>query len=110
MVLGPDAFFIIGTTDSSPNSADAIILPYPFDNKHYDFDDPTAPILERFHHEDLTLILPPEVKVQEIKWLSVWCRAFRANFGDLIWPSTLKLQSTTARHKTNANYRNLVFD
>ena len=28
--------------------------------------------------------MPAKIKVSDIKWLSVWCRSFEVNFGDLI--------------------------
>ena len=29
------------------------------------------------------LTLPPEYEVSDLKWLSVWCRRFSVNFGDI---------------------------
>ncbi len=43
--------------------------------------------------EDITLTLPPGTKVSDLKWISVWCRAFQVNFGDLIFPAGFKLEA-----------------
>merc|ERR1712202_84381 len=37
-------------------------------------------------NEDIRLTLPPHGKVKDLRWLSVWCRAFNANFGELMFP------------------------
>ena len=43
---GPDAFFWAGTKGKRPSSV-GILLAHPFRGKFYDYDDQTAPILER---------------------------------------------------------------
>ena len=65
---------------------DGTIIPYPYDGKHYNYHDPLAPVLGRFEGEDLLLHLPPGLTVEEIRWLSVWCRAFTVNFGEVVLP------------------------
>ena len=62
-------------------------MPYPFNGEFFDYESPDAPVLGSFNGEDILLHLPPELKVSQLKWLSVWCRAFTVNFGDLIFPS-----------------------
>lgn len=91
---GPDAFFWAGT--SGTPSTVGTILPYPFNGKFYDYEDQTAPILNgRFTGDkDIVLTLPADLKSTDIKWLSVWCRAFRVNFGDLIFPDGLELAAS----------------
>ena len=42
---GPDAFFWVGTQGKRPSEV-GILLAHPFRGKFYDYDDPTAPILE----------------------------------------------------------------
>lgn len=86
---GPDAFFWTGTS-GSPSSV-GTILPYPFKGKFYDYDDNSAPILTgRFSgDQEITLTLPSDLKSSDIKWLSVWCRAFHVNFGDMIFADDL---------------------
>ena len=34
----------------------------------------------------IVLTLPDGVKVNDLKWISVWCRRFAINFGDFIFP------------------------
>ena len=45
---GPDAFFVVGTTDEEPGKGDNTILPHPFDGKFYDYEDKSVPILGKF--------------------------------------------------------------
>ena len=88
---GPDAFFLVGTESKSPNP-NGIILPFPYQGKHYEYDDPNAPVLGRFEasrHENVLLHLPQNVRVSDLKWLSVWCRAYTVNFGEVIWPDNI---------------------
>ena len=42
---GPDAFFWVGTQGKRPSEV-GILLAHPFRGKFYDYDDPTAPILD----------------------------------------------------------------
>ena len=88
---GPDAFFWAGTQGLP--SGIGTILPYPFEGKFYEYEDQSAPILNgRFSGDkNIKLTLPDTLKATDIKWLSVWCRAFSANFGDLIFPDNLSL-------------------
>ena len=41
---GPDAFFVVGTTETT--GGDGTILPHPFAGKFYDYEDRSAPKLE----------------------------------------------------------------
>jgi len=89
---GPDAFFWAGTS-KAPSSV-GTILPYPFEGKFYEYEDKSAPILtKRFDGEEIVLTLPETLKATDIKWLSVWCRAFQVNFGDLTFPEDLSFES-----------------
>merc|ERR1712226_1111072 len=91
---GPDAFFWVGT-QGSPSSV-GTILPYPFEGKFYEYEDQSAPILsKRFNGEEIVLTLPDNLKATDIKWLSVWCRAFQVNFGDLNFPEDLSFEDNT---------------
>merc|ERR1719430_1136402 len=36
---------------------------------------------------NITLTLPPHITTSMVRWLSVWCKPFRANFGQIIFPS-----------------------
>ena len=88
---GPDAFFWVGTQGSPSGIGN--ILPYPFEGKFYEYEDQSAPILNgRFSGDkDIKLTLPDTLKATDIKWLSIWCRKYSVNFGDLIFPDTLSL-------------------
>lgn len=73
---GPDAFFWAG--DSARPSPEGFIIPYPED---YAGRDP--PILGRYKDADILLKLPAGKRLRDIKWLSVWCRRFTVNFGEI---------------------------
>ena len=82
---GPDAFFLAGTEAplSKATSKAGTILPYPFNDKFYDFNDPTAPILQRSFdgNMDITLTTPKSLNASDVVWLSVWCRKYQVDFG-----------------------------
>ena len=84
---GPDAFFWIGTAGAEPSET-GFILPYPYTGKFYHYADQDAPVLGQFIGQDVQLTLPAEIDVDQIKWISVWCRRFSVNFGDLIIKKT----------------------
>ena len=88
---GPDAFFLVGTR-GTPSRA-GTILPYPFNGTFYGYDDQSAPIIKGsfIGDKDITLTLPKYLKATNIKWLSVWCRRFNQNFGDVMFPENLSL-------------------
>jgi len=91
---GPDAFFWAGKS-GQPSSV-GTILPYPFEGKFYEYEDQNAPILERrFNGEEIVLTLPDDLKATDIKWLSVWCRRFRVNFGDMFFPEDLSFEDNS---------------
>ncbi|XP_041985293.1 protein Skeletor, isoforms B/C isoform X3 [Aricia agestis] len=79
---GPDAYFWVG--DSPQPSPEGILVPYPED---YVSRDP--PVLAAHTNSDILLRLPPGKRLRDIKWLSVWCRRFTVNFGDVFIPSGL---------------------
>ncbi|XP_070165249.1 protein Skeletor, isoforms B/C [Polyergus mexicanus] len=81
---GPDAYFWVGNT-SRPNP-DGYIVPYP------ESDSSTDPrVLEAYNHTDIILRLPGGKRIRDIKWLSVWCRRFTVDFGDVFIPLDLKV-------------------
>ncbi len=106
---GPDAFFWAGIgnacsrgrqpycqgvaflrplVDTPRPSHSGLLLAYPFSGHHFEYDSREAPVLGAFDGtEDVVLILPDAVSPGQLKWLSVWCRAFTVNFGDIIFHS-----------------------
>ena len=93
---GPDAFFILGdqTANPEPNLVDAIPLPYfnqasvPLQKRYY-VEDPEIPILSEFRGQDIQLRLPPGVRVADLQWLSLYCRNFNIDFGNVrFWKAT----------------------
>ena len=59
------------------------MLTYPFNGQFYDYNDSEIPNMNRFDQETVELVLPDNIEIENLKWLSVWCRAFHINFGDL---------------------------
>jgi len=85
---GPDAFFMIGThdADEKPNLDDGIPIPYSKDKlqiqKLYDIND-EIPKLTAFKNEQFKVTLPPGIHVSDLKWLSVYCRQYTKDFGNV---------------------------
>ena len=89
---GPDAFFIIGlqTASDTPNLNDAYVVPYgsgpggrPLSRNAYSINDNDIPVLPRFDQERVQLKLPPGVQVSDVQWLSLFCRDFNIDFGNV---------------------------
>jgi len=72
---GPDAFFWAGAT--AKPSSNAFIIP---DERG------TKEVLQPYNKKSITMTLPGKKTIKDIKWISVWCRAFSANFGDVFVP------------------------
>merc|ERR1712080_371237 len=88
---GPDAFFLAGTK-GRPSKSGEVVLPYPYEGKTFDYRDKDIPILGRFTGDkDIMLTLPPGKTVDQLKWISVWCRDFTVNFGHVTFPSNFSL-------------------
>ncbi|XP_053619492.1 protein Skeletor, isoforms B/C isoform X2 [Plodia interpunctella] len=79
---GPDAYFWVG--DTPQPSPEGTLVPYPED---YVTRDP--PILSAHSNSDILLRLPGGKRLKDIKWISVWCRRFTVNFGDVFIPQGL---------------------
>ncbi|KAF2366389.1 DM13 domain [Trinorchestia longiramus] len=75
----PDAFFYGGF--SGLPSDEGFIIP--------DENGSTQP-LGRYRNKDVTLTLPEGITLKDVKWISVWCRAFAIDFGHVIVPSGLQ--------------------
>ncbi|XP_025413670.1 protein Skeletor, isoforms B/C-like isoform X2 [Sipha flava] len=80
--IGPTAYFWAGK--SSRISPDGFTIPYPED---YPAMEP--PPLQTHNNSNIILRLPAGKRIKDIKWLSVWCRRFTVNFGEVFIPSTL---------------------
>ena len=54
-----------------------------------------APVLKEFegHEEPIVLTLPNNVKVKDLKWISVWDRTWSLSYGDMIWDDNELLQT-----------------
>ncbi|XP_021913275.1 protein Skeletor, isoforms B/C [Zootermopsis nevadensis] len=81
---GPDAYFWVGNTPRP--SPEGFIVPYP---ENYKGRDP--PVLGSFNNSDVLLRLPMGKRIRDIRWLSVWCRRFTVNFGDIFIPNNLEV-------------------
>merc|ERR1711892_76270 len=79
---GPDAFFWVGT-EGTPGPK-GTVLPHPFVGKFYDYRDLKVPVLKSSSSEDIVLTLPPSLRSEDIKWISVWCRKFAVDFGHVV--------------------------
>ena len=87
-MLGPDAFFWVGTegTPSSTNEDKTKILAQPDDSVNfYEYRDDAAPVLRAYNNEEVTLTLPPGMKAKDLRWFSVWCRLYRVDFGSIVF-------------------------
>ena len=45
---------------------------------------------QSYRKKDLVLTLPGGRTLRDLKWISVWCRAFDVNFGEVNLPDRLK--------------------
>jgi len=87
----PDAFFIVGTS-GNPGDESGTIIPFPDNGKAYTFHDQEAPrVTEAFENEDLLLKLPPNMKVRDVSWFSMYCRKYKHNFGEVRMSKDLDL-------------------
>ena len=83
----PDTFFWVGTQGTKPSS-NGILLPYQFQGEFFDSEDTNAPTLDKVFdgsQQAIELTLPNDLKVSDLKWISVWCREYEENFGDFIF-------------------------
>ena len=89
---GPDAFFLAGTSGKPSRANGDVVLPYPYEGKHFSYSDRNIPLLLRpFGGEDVVLTLPQGKTVDQLRWIAVWCRDYQINFGHVTFPSNLKL-------------------
>ncbi|XP_059352990.1 protein Skeletor, isoforms B/C-like isoform X2 [Daphnia carinata] len=74
----PDAYFWVGT-GTVPN-AQGIKVPNELGDTN---------VLRGYQGEDIEIQLPGDLTVHDIDWLSLWCIAFRENFGHVMIPKDL---------------------
>merc|ERR1712110_686091 len=81
----PDAFFWVGTEGTPETVTDFSTTKILADSKHsYEYTDTANNkhyILKRSDKKDITLTLPSPMTVDSLRWISVWCRQERQNFG-----------------------------
>ncbi|XP_064467650.1 protein Skeletor, isoforms B/C-like [Ornithodoros turicata] len=82
---GPDAYFWAGSSTRPDHTG--FIIP---DEKG------SMRPLGEYRNQMVVLHLPSGRSVKEMRWFSVWCRKFRANFADLIVPRNLVVPETTS--------------
>jgi hypothetical protein len=96
--LGPEAFFLVGTTGSP--GIEGTILSHPWDGRSYGYFDEDAPIIRNsFMEEDVVLHLPDSIRADEVAWVSVWCREFSVDFGSLLVPQGIDFSSLENRQQ-----------
>jgi len=86
---GPAAYFWVGTQGSPGHTVESTtaFLAYPFHGRHFQYSEYPGPSIPRTENMNITLTLPPHITTSMVRWLSVWCKPFRANFGQIIFPS-----------------------
>jgi len=78
----PDVFFYVGKS-GKPVDGD-VIIPYPATNSY-----PGEKLTAKTNAE-IVLPLPDGWKFDDLAWLSVWCREFSVNFGDIYFKQKSK--------------------
>jgi len=89
---GPDAFLLAGTEGEAPSEQGALVvllvaLVAQGTYAPLEYTDPSIPALPAISPEDATVFrLPAGVTVAQLRWVSVWCRAFAFDFGHVVLP------------------------
>ena len=55
-------------------------------------------------NEDVLLKLPHGMKMRDVRWLSIWCRRFTVNYGDVYLPHGIQIPRPEASVLENAQY------
>lgn len=106
---GPAAYFWVGT-DGSPGHTDestTAFLAYPFHGRHFRYHDYPGPSIPRLENMNITLTLPSHITTSMVRWLSVWCKPFRANFGQIIFPSVAVIEDLNSSADDNIDHQEL---
>ncbi|XP_076668171.1 protein Skeletor, isoforms B/C isoform X3 [Andrena cerasifolii] len=85
---GPDAYFWVGN-GSEPNTFG---IKVPNERKSL------AP-LRGYQGEDIEIVLPGNLTVYDIDWLSVWCVEYKHNFGHVLLPKDLDVPPALGQTK-----------
>ena len=51
----------------------------------------TGILSEKYTGEDITLTLPESMSWRSLRWLSMWCRQYREDFGHVMIPQNLNV-------------------
>ena len=100
-IPGPDTFLCVGTEGSPGNVAEEKTMILEPDGQSYQYRDQNAPVLGRFVNQRISLTLPSNMKVGDLKWISVWERRFSVDFGNLIFPDNLALPTSAKQVPTS---------
>ena len=76
---GPDAYFWVN--EGPRATRDGTIVPHPGGEL------PASPLEEFSGSNEVVLTLPNDMKTSQVGNLSVWCKRFSINFGDIVIPS-----------------------
>ena len=87
----PDVYFLAGSS-ASPRVDGAVLLPYPWRGDFPVLEDADSDVLGEFSDQTVLLRLPSELPVEKLRWVSVWCRLFGINFGDVILKSASSVE------------------
>ena len=80
----PDAF-LIGGVSGRPNEDPDVVPVFPFSGEHYQFSDRRIKAWGHFDGKRTMLFtLPKHVSVDDLSWLSIWCRDYSVNFGQAL--------------------------
>ena len=55
------------------------------------------PSLKKTRNENVLLTLPEDLKVSDIRWLSIWCMRFTVNYAHVIIPADLESPKKVVR-------------
>ena len=48
-------------------------------------------VISSYTNKDITLTLPSTLSFTNLKWLSLWCRRFTQDFGNVFFPADLNV-------------------
>ena len=95
---GVDVYFWAATEDAADGAG--VILPHPFTGIFYAPDAKDAPVLAAADKETVTLVLPPDLALTEVKWLSVFSRQFGIVYASVRLPEAEEEDSATEAAET----------